>query len=121
MIRQDWIMRQIEALIQFVARLIFKKDAIAYEIADPQSLGETDLLHRRLLELIAQNDFCAAEDLLHREYASDDEGHILLALDFYQRLNDIDDGRLEAHDFSREEIHDGLRDILRRSGIDLDA
>lgn len=120
MFQQDWILRQIEALIQFVARLIFKREEIGYEIVNPQSLTETDLLHRRLLEMIAKNEFGKAEDLLFAEYRPDDREYLLLALDFYHRLNEIPEERLEAHDFSREEVQSGLRDILERSGIDID-
>lgn len=120
MFEQDWMMRQIEALIQFVARLMFKKDEIEYEIADPQSLTDSDRLFRKLLELIEKNEFCKAEDLLYEEYRPEDDNFILLAIDFYQRLNEIPEHRLEEHDFSREEVHSGLRDILGRSGIKID-
>ena len=120
MFQQDWMLRQIEALVQFVARLIIKREEIGYEIADPQSLTETDLLHRRLLELIANDAYGKAEDLLFAEYRPDDREYLLLALDFYHRLNEIEENRLEAHDFSREEVQRGLRDILDRSGIDID-
>ena len=30
MIKQDWLMRQIEMTVQMIARLIFHKDAVEY-------------------------------------------------------------------------------------------
>ena len=42
---------------------------------------------------------------------------MMVAVDFYHRLNNLDDGVLQENDFSREEIEEGLRDIASKAGI----
>ena len=43
----------------------------------------------------------------------------MVAIDFYQRLNNLNNEFLQANNFSREEIEEGLRDIAKRSGIQI--
>lgn len=43
--------------------------------------------------------------------------HILLTLDFYDRLNGLSDEFLENNNFSRKEIEMGLKEIAQRFGI----
>ena len=40
-----------------------------------------------------------------------------MGLNFYERLNDLPDAVLEANDFSREEVYEGLEDLLETFGI----
>ena len=114
---RDWFMRQIEMFVQFVARLIFDRDTIQYEIQDPAHLTQTDLLYERLTALVAEGKVCEAEDLLFAHLNDHDMAHLALAVDFYQTLNRLNDNVLEACNFSREEIYDGLKEILDRFGI----
>ena len=44
--QQDWMMRQIESMVQGIARLIFKKDTITYELIDETNYTKTDLYYR---------------------------------------------------------------------------
>ena len=41
-----------------------------------------------------------------------DMEYMRLAIDFYSKLNDLSDDELEACDFSREEIDDGLQVVI---------
>lgn len=118
MYQSDWIMRQIQLLVEFVARFFFRTDTLRYEIVDPAHPSETDRLHRRLLELIEQGKLGEAEDFLFERFRENENEHLRLAVDFYQRLNALTDEELIAHSFSRAEIERGLRDILARSGVD---
>lgn len=123
MIEQDWYMRQIQMLIQFISRTLFHKDYIEYQPVGYQPLSgdpdQTDLLHAKLLDLIAAKQYGRAEDYLFDHYQPDNLLHIRLAIDFYQRLNALSDQELEQHQFSREEIDEGLRELMRRSHFDL--
>jgi hypothetical protein len=115
---KDWIMRQIKVLVRSIAQLVFHRDLVEYEMEDETHLTTTDFLHRDLLELIHQGRLCEAEDTLFDHYLPGDLSHLRLALDFYQRLNLLSDDELEAHSFSRDEIYDGLRDIMHQSGME---
>ncbi|MEL7610708.1 MAG: DUF6483 family protein [Bacillota bacterium] len=117
MIEHDWFMRQIQMLVQFVARLVFGKDAIEYVVHDRDHPTASDLIHAELLRLIERNEFCKAEDYLFANFSPDNEEHLKIALDFYQRLDQFDDDILEKNSFPREEIAQGLRELLNRSRL----
>lgn len=114
---QDWLTRQIQLLAVGIAQLVFGKGSIEYEITDLQNQNQTDLLHARLMELIAQGKLCGAEDLLFEQLDTGDKAHLTLAVDFYQHLNQLTDGELDAGRFSRPEIDSGLRDVMARFGL----
>ena len=115
--QQDWVMRQIEMLVQFVARTIFHQDSISYDIIDESNLSQPDLIYNKLRELIAEREICEAENLLFENLDKDDNKSLALALDFYQNINRMTDDELEAHNFSRQEINDGVREILHMFNI----
>lgn len=115
--QQDWVLRQIEMLVRFIAKTVLKKDTPVYEIGERENFTDGDTLHRRLVELIAEGKLCEAEDLLYDRMDSSDSGYLSLALDFYDRLNRLSDEELEAGNFSREEINDGVHEIMCRFDI----
>ena len=116
--RQDWIMRQIEMLTAFFARAIFGKERAFYVVRDEAHLSRGDLMHRRLLALLARGALCEAEDLLFEELDGQEGAGLAVAIDFYHRLNALDDAALGRGNFSRAEIADGLRDALGRHGLE---
>lgn len=115
-ISQDWVIRQIEALAQFVAKLLFNKDTPPYEIADENFMTETDMLFRKITDLLEKKDVCAAEDLLFDSFMPTTE-FMRLAVWFYNTLNDMSDSELNEHNFSRDEIYEGLSSISEMYGI----
>lgn len=117
LMEKDWFMRQIEMTVQFVAKLVFHKNDIEYEIPDPQQLSGSDRLSLELRELVASGKIGQAEDLLFERMDTGDKRFLELALDFYKRLNDLDDEKLEAGGFTREEINEGLGDVLAAFGV----
>jgi hypothetical protein len=117
MYEQDWFMRQVQMMVQLVARIVWKKDTVAYEIGDSANLTQTDYLYKDLRALIDKREICAAENLLFENIDEQNQDFLLLATDFYQRLNELDDDELEAANFSRDEIKTGLSDIMAKFGI----
>ena len=105
-------MRQIEMLVQAIARVVFHKDTVKYEIPDETNLRQTDLLYNEIKELIAEKQICDAEDLLFDRMDTQDTSYLELAIDFYQTVNLLDDEELERCNFTRDEISDGLQTVL---------
>lgn len=114
MFQQDWVLRQIDILVRMVAKMVFHKDTIRYDIADESNLTNTDTLYIKLRKLIAKRRICEAEDLLYDNLEENNPEYLKLALDFYQTINHLTDEELEANNFSRQEVSDGLNGILRR-------
>ena len=77
--QQDWLMRQIEAMIQAIL-------AVALGIsANKQTATQIeDSSYGKMLEkMIDDGDICAAEDLLFNDLDQSDSSWLQIALDFY--------------------------------------
>jgi hypothetical protein len=119
MYEEDWIMRQIKLIVAAIARIALGKDVALYEMQDEAGQTEADKLHLYLLRLIDEGKAGEAEDLLFESLDAADSDLLLLALDFYQRLNALSNEALQQMDFSRQEIYDGLREVEAIYGLEL--
>lgn len=115
--QEDWLMRQIGSIIKIVRKLVFKEDAINYEITNEIVNKETDLLHKQLIEMLRALEINEAENLLFKSIKADDINYLRIAVDFYERLNLLSDKQLEEGNFSRDEIKSGIEDICKIFGI----
>lgn len=119
MYQQDWMMRQIGDMVNVIVRIVFKQNTIKYEITNDESSAETDLLYKELIELLNSLKINEAEDLLFKRIKTNDLNYLKIAVDFYNRLNELSDEQLEKADFSRDEIKSGLEDISKKFGVSL--
>lgn len=119
MFQEDWVMRQIESIVNFLTVAVLNKKSPEFEISETQKKDSAEKLHQTLLKLIRENQINGAENLLFERMDSHDRRYLELAVDFYSRVNALDDDTLERCDFSREEINDGLRETAGRFGIPL--
>lgn len=118
--RKDWLMQQIEFAVQAVLRAVLKKEDSMYEIMDSEKHTPSDMLYNKLNGLLSEMRINEAENLLFEDMDTEDKNFLTVALDFYSRLNDLDDDTLEAHDFSREEILSGLKEVGEYYGVDFE-
>lgn len=119
--RQDWLMRQVDMLVQAFARLLLGKDAgdtLQEEWNESSTAGEADPFAAELNALLDEGKINEAEDLLF-DRVGGDPAYIKMGLAFYARVNRRSDEFLEAHDFSRNEVREGLEDFARIYGINL--
>ncbi|RBP66629.1 hypothetical protein DES36_1058 [Alkalibaculum bacchi] len=119
MIKQDYIMRMVDDLIRLLAKLFFNKDTISYELPSEENYTQTDYLYKQLLNLIGKGKINEAENLLFQNIDSNDKRYMELALDFYAKLNNLDDELLEKSNFPREEIEQGVKEIAKVFGLSL--
>lgn len=117
--KDDWLMWETSAFFSAMPRILFKSDEIWYGWRGITE-KETDLVHEKLIELIRQKKICEAEDYLYDNFKDGSKVWLILAFDFYQRLNEFSDGELEDNNFSREEVLSGIKDLVSRSGFDID-
>ena len=105
-------MRQIELMARAIAQLLFTgKNADG--VLDAVCRSEADL---KLEKLLSDGALCAAEDWLFDNMDASDTAWLQTALRFYETLSRMPEKELEAHDFSREEILRGLRDVCEAFG-----
>ena len=116
---QDYILRQIEILMQGIRRVFFgkrEKGAAAFAVSGalPGALWYT-----RVLESLEAGDINGAENLLFALMDPAEPQGLLAALDFYNRLRRIPEERLLESGFSLAEVEQGLLDAAALYGLDL--
>ena len=118
MLTQDWMMRQIETLTLAIAKIMFHKDTAEYENhGGRETLTAADSLHASLNTLLREGRIADGEDLLFSSLDEDDPALLEVAVDFYFRLNLLSDQELEEGNFSRQEIEEGLHDVMDQYGV----
>lgn len=117
MYQQDYIMRTIKNLIKFLSKIVYGKDTIVYELSENEEYAQNDNLHKRLMTLLSEGKINKAENILFENFNPKDSRNMMVVIDFYQRLSNLDNEFLQVNNFSREEIEEGLRDIAKIAGI----
>lgn len=116
MFEQDYIMRIIREMIRVILKLMFNIDTISptsellKESKEKQTLNE-------LYGLVDEGKINEAENIIYDLTEKGDISNLKTALLFYSYLNDKDNSFFEVNDFSREEIKDGLMNILSEYGL----
>lgn len=117
MFKNDYLMRQVETLVETVAHLVFQKKSADYQPGEVRS--SADDLYFELHTLVEQGQINEAENRLYEGCDLNDVQCLEVAVDFYAHLNNLSDKELEAGGFSREEIQEGLEDLLEQYGVSL--
>ena len=115
---KDWFMRQLKLCVDMAASLILGKEFSPYQLSGQDPLSPADQLHLRIVTLLKEGDVNGAEDALFDAVDPEDMEIYHVGLDFYDRLNQLNDKELDRLDFSREEIRDGLTDFAAEYGCD---
>ena len=121
MFEQDYIMRLIKEMVRAILKLLFQinTDSPTEELLEEKE--EKEAFHA-LVELIDDGKINEAENQLYEqmenEEANERSASLKTALLFYSYLNQKSDDFLKEHDYSREEIREGLNQIVSRYGLE---
>ncbi len=115
---QDWLMKQVQMLVRFIAKTVFKKDTDEFTELIEKSASGADILYKELLVFLERGEICKAENHLYDSIDVGNKYHLAVAVEFYSLLNTYSDERLEASDFSREEVKYGIKNISTLFGLD---
>lgn len=118
--QQDWLLRQIRRLGLAISNYLLQTESNVTELWTDY-VPNDDRSVSAWLEIddfLEKNDYCGAENLLYAWADGDDPLFLGLAVRLYSALNQKTDEDLQQHDYSREEILDGLREICRIYGFD---
>lgn len=113
-IKQDWLMRNIEMMIEILARFIFHDQKVTYELPKQETFSGQQQLCNALEKLLEQKQIGKAEDMLYNNRKENDENYIRIVIWFYQKINNYSDEELEQCNFPRQEIQQGLEDIVKQ-------
>lgn len=107
---KDYYMRIVHELVRMLIRLVLSKDIDKdEEEAVPLEVMER---YRKLIVMIDDGQINEAENLLLDGLEPDNRAYFELALMFYEKLNGKTDEFLEEHDYSREEVLDGIKYVV---------
>lgn len=113
----DMIMRQVRDMARMLAKILFGKDTPTYEVEQTELQTSSDDLYTRLTAMVKQGKINQAENMLYDELERDEEGALEVALGFYDYLNELPSEFLAMHDYSREEINEGIKALADRKGL----
>lgn len=116
MVEQDYIMRLIKESVRMLMKLLFNIDTASPAMEQLESL-ERRSIYNGLEEKLDEGAINEAEEELFEGLDETNREDLKLAIMFYSYLNEKDDEFLAAHQFSRQEIKDGLMDVLHRYGV----
>lgn len=117
-LQNDYIVRVITDMVRAIARLLFRKDDISYELPEKEAYTAADILYENIIKMAAEGKINEAENLLMEELDETDMKQFELALSFYLYLNTFDNDYLDDHDYSREEIREGIQSVSRMYGAE---
>ena len=117
MFEQDYIMRLIKEMVRAILKLLFNIDTDSASTDLLKEAEDKEMLES-LMNMIDDGRIDAAENKIYEITEERDKKNLEIAILFYSYLNDKSDAFLEEHNFSREEVRLGLKDILSRYGID---
>lgn len=113
----DWLIKQIENMAKAIAIFICHKNTSIYTGTVDAEVEDT-ALHQTLQLFLQKRDLCKAEDFLFESISTGNLQHLEIGIDFYRSLNLLTDEELEACNFTREEICDGLKTLAHIYEID---
>lgn len=117
MFEQDYVMRLIKEMVRAILKFIFNIDT-ASPSAELLEDEEKQQMLDELLDMIDNGFINEAENKIYEITEDGRKIDLEIALLFYSYLNDKSDEYLEVHNYSRDEIKSGLKDITVRYGID---
>lgn len=116
MFEQDYIMHLIKEMVRMFLKLLFNIDTnmpAAELITDREVKSAFD----ELLEMADCGQINEAENKLWDMADGADRRYLEIGLLFYSYLNEKDDDFLSSASFCREEIQDGLKELVSRYGL----
>lgn len=117
---EDWLMRQIEAMVSAIISVIFHKSPKSEDIGAEINISDTVDSGRRdtIIAFLQKGEICEAENWLYENMNEDDISWLSVAVYFYSEINKLSDEYLTAHNFSREEIESGLSEVCGLYGLE---
>lgn len=120
MLQNDYMIQQIEVMVKYIAETVLGKKKKDYNITAEKFYESNDLGDDTMYlnHLVDSGEINFAENLLFDKIEKHKTVDLLeTGLSFYIYLNSKSDDFLEEHNFSRQEIIDGLNDLQKEYGM----
>ncbi len=117
MFEQDYIMRQIQQIIQVLMKIIFKIDTPSPETFLIKEIGKRKIADD-MLGNIDSGNVDEAEKMLFTIIQNRTMDDLLVALVFYSHLNEKEDDFFETNNYSRSYVENSIKRLLSEYGLE---
>lgn len=115
--QKDYILREIESLIHVITDVFLGEETTQYLPTGKTEDAEVDNLYLQIQKLLETKKINEAENLLFDKITISHRGYLKIAVNFYQQINQLNDEELAKQNFSREEIEQGIKEVMNLFGI----
>ncbi|MDO4276393.1 MAG: DUF6483 family protein [Eubacteriales bacterium] len=117
-VQDDHMIRSIQDIGRLIAKLLLHEQMPDYTLPEKEEdYTQADKLFARITELADQGEINQAENELLVGMVEEDADYLEMALTFYLYLNDMDGDFLDDHDYSREEVLEGIKTLAEDWGV----
>jgi hypothetical protein len=116
MLEEDYVTRMIKDMVRAVVKTILGKTELNYELPKENECTSDDVVYKKLVLMADAGDINGAENLLLTEFEFEDLMQLEIALVFYSHINEYEEDFLEANNYSRREIGEGIDLIAKKYG-----
>lgn len=113
---KDYVMRMIKEMARVIFSLAFDKTYVSVEMEKANKYRVSGKALNDLWEMIDAGQINEAENLLLENIDYADKEEMMGAALFYLYLSEKEDSFLEAHQYSKEEVLFGFKQLFERSG-----
>ena len=113
---KDYIMRVIKEMVRMLFALMFGKKQFSVE---QETASRYEVSGKKLDELLVMADngeINEAENVILDSIDYGNQNELAAAALFYQYLSEKDEEFLRENDYSKEEILDGIKQLMQKSG-----
>lgn len=114
-LKQDYILRMIEELINVLVKTLKDEDKDVLVDENNNSSNDNEL-YIYLKSLVDDKKINEAENYLFERLEENNKKDFFAGMSFYKYLNEKDDEFLDECNYSRDEIVEGMADISRMYG-----
>ena len=113
---KDYIMRIIKEMVRMLFSLLFGRRYSAIEIENVNKFEVEGKTLDDLLDMADSGKINEAENILLDGLDYGNKENVAVAALFYQHLSEMDESFLSENNYSREEVLDGMKNLVREAG-----
>ncbi len=113
---KDYIMRIIKEMVRMLFSLLFGRRYSAVEIENVNKFEVEGKTLDDLLDMADSGKINEAENILLDGLDYGNKENVAVAALFYQHLSEMDESFLSENNYSKEEVLDGMKNLVREAG-----
>ena len=113
---KDYIMRIIKEMVRVLFSLMLGKQYKSVELPDKNKYEVSGKALEEFEKMADQGFINEAENILLENIDYTKQEEVLAAILFYQYISEKDSSFLTAHNYSKKEALDGIKDLAKKAG-----